>query len=204
MTVLTFDEATHTYRFGGQVVPGVTSILAPLTGYDSVPASVLEAAANFGKAVHKACELDDLGELDEAALDPALVPYLQAWRQFSADHAVVWHEIEQPVYHPTLRYAGTPDRIGIVRGMDAVVDIKSTADLYPSVGPQLAAYANANRSRLSAHVMQRIAVQLKADGTYRKKTYTDTADFPVFCSLLTLRNWCQRNEITPNLQGLAA
>lgn len=200
MTVLTFDEATHTYRFGGQLVPGVTSILAPLTGYDSVPAHVLEAAANFGKAVHRACELDDLGELDEAALDIALVPYLKAWRQFSVDHAVEWEQIEQPVYHPALRYAGTPDRFGKVKGLRAVVDIKSTADLYPTVGPQLAAYGNA----LQQPYADRIAVQLKADGTYAAKAYSDPTDFPVFASLLTLRTWCQRHAITPNLQGLTA
>lgn len=201
MTVLTFDEATHTYRFGGQVVPGVTSIIAPLTNYGSVPAHVLEAASLFGKAVHRACELDDLCELDEAALDPALVPYLQAWRKFSADHAVEWQEIEQPVYHATLRYAGTPDRIGTVKGGSAVVDIKTTADLYPSVGPQLSAYANAKN--LPPYV-QRLAVQLKGDGSYVAKPYTDPTDFPVFASLLTLRNWCARHSITPNLQGLAA
>jgi hypothetical protein len=196
MSVLTFDEATHTYRFGGNVVPGVTSILAPLTNFDRVPPHVLEAASNFGKAVHKACELDDLGELDEAALDPALVPYLQAWRKFSADHAVEWTVIEKPVYHPTMNYAGTPDRIGSVKGDLTVVDIKSTAQLYPSVGPQLSAYAHADGN---AHA-KRLAVQLKADGTYVAKPYTDPADFPVFASLLTLRNWCARNSITPNFK----
>lgn len=200
MTGLTFDDATHTYRFDGQVVPGVTSILAPLTGYGSVPARVLEAAAEFGKAVHKTCELDDLGELYEAALDPALAPYLNAWRQFSADHSVEWEQIERPVYHSTLRYAGTPDRYGLVKGRFAVVDIKSTAELYPAVGPQLAAYANA----LCLPHSERIAVQLKADGTYVAKTYGDPTDFAVFASLLTLRNWCKRYSITPNLQGLTA
>lgn len=195
MTGLTFDEASHTYRFNGNVVPGVTSVLSPLTDFSRVPPHVLEAASNFGKAVHRACELDDLGELDEAALDAALVPYLQAWRKFSAEHAVEWDQIEQPIYHPTLRYAGTPDRFGKVRGQIAVVDIKSTAALYPAVGPQLSAYAHA----LVHPYADRIAVQLKADGTYVAKPYTDPADFPVFASLLTLRNWCARHSITPNL-----
>lgn len=194
MSGLTFDEASHTYHFGGQVVPGVTSILAPLTDFSRVPPAVLEAASQFGKAVHRACELDDLGELDEDALDPALKPYLEAWRKFSAEYEVQWDEIEKPIYHPTLRYAGTPDRKGLVRGMRAVVDIKSTAQLYPSVGPQLAAYAQAGNEPF-AH---RIAVQLKADGTYVAKTYSDPTDFPVFASLLTVRNWCARHSITPN------
>lgn len=196
MSVLTFDEATHTYRFGGNVVPGVTSVLSPLTDFSRVPPHVLEAASNFGKAVHMACELDDLGALDEAALDPALVPYLQGWRKFSRDYAVEWTLIEEPVYHATMNYAGTPDRFGNVKGEFTVVDIKSTAQLYPSVGPQLSAYANAKGTPFA----KRLAVQLKADGTYVAKPYTDPTDWPVFASLLTLRNWCARNSITPNFK----
>lgn len=200
MTGLTFDEASHTYRFNGNVVPGVTSILSPLTDFSRVPPHVLEAASNFGKAVHLACELDDLHMLDEDQLDPALVPYLKAWRKFSADYEVQWEQIEEPVYHATLRYAGTPDRFGLVKARPAVVDIKSTAELYPSVGPQLSAYAHA----LTHPYADRIAVQLKADGTYVAKTYANPTDFPVFASLLTLRNWCKQNSITPNLQGFTS
>jgi hypothetical protein len=196
MTGLTFDEATHTYRFNGNVVPGVTSVLSPLTDFSRVPPHVLEAASNFGKAVHMACELDDLGTLDEAALDPALAPYLQGWRKFSQDYAVEWDCIEEPIYHATMNYAGTPDRFGNVKGEFTVVDIKSTAQLYPSVGPQLSAYANAKGNPFA----KRLAVQLKADGTYVAKPYTDPTDWPVFASLLTLRNWCARNSITPNFK----
>jgi hypothetical protein len=195
MNGLNFDEGTHTYRFDGNVVPGVTSILAPLTDFSRVPPAVLEAASQFGKAVHRACELDDLGELDEDQLDVALVPYLTAWRKFSVDYAVEWEQIEQQTFHATMRYAGTPDRFGKVRGQLTVVDIKSTAELYPTVGPQLSAYAHA----LKHPYADRLAVQLKADGTYVAKPYTDPTDFPVFASLLTLRNWCTRYAITPNL-----
>lgn len=196
MSGLTFDEASHTYQFNGQVVPGVTSILSPLTDFSRVPPAVLEAASQFGKAVHRACELDDLGELDEAALDPALKPYLQAWRKFSAEHQVQWDVIEEPVYHNTMRYAGTPDRFGLVNGVRTVVDIKSTAQLYPAVGPQLAAYANA----LLEPFAIRMAVQLKADGTYVAKAYKDPTDWPMFASLLTLRTWCKQHSITPNFK----
>lgn len=194
--MLTFDEASHTYRFDGQVVPGVTSILAPLSNFDRVPKHVLDAASEFGTAVHLACELDDLGTLDESALDPALLPYVQGWRKFSAEHAVQWEFIESPVYHTAMRYAGTLDRFGLVVGDLTVVDIKSSVQLYPSVGPQLAAYANA----LGVGGVKRMAVQLKADGTYVAKPYTDPTDWPVFASLLTLRNWCGRHSITPHFK----
>ncbi len=195
---LSFDAESHTYRFEGQPVPGVTTILKPITDFSAVPPQVLAAAAAFGIAVHRACELDDLGELDEGQLDPALVPYLEGWRKFSADHAVQWSHIESPVYHPVFRYAGTLDRFGLVNGLNTVVDIKSSAQLYPSVGPQLAAYANALPGKFTA--VKRMAVQLKADGTYTAKEYADPIDWPLFCSLLTVRTWCARHSITPNLK----
>lgn len=198
MTGLVFDAESHTYRFNGQLVPGVTTILKPITDFSAVPPQVLAAAAQFGTAVHLACELDDLGELDESQLDPALVPYLYGWRKFSVDHAVQWSLIEAAVYHPTFRYAGTLDRFGLVDGLNTVVDIKSSAQLYPSVGPQLSAYANALPPGTTA--VKRMAVQLKADGTYTAKEYSDPTDWPLFCSLLTVRTWCARHSITPNLK----
>lgn len=197
MSDLTFDEATHTYRHKGLVVPGVTSVLKPLSGYGSVPAAVLEAAAEFGTAVHKACELWDLGTLDEEALDPALAPYLDGWKKFCADHQVRWTSIEQPVFHPGLRYAGAPDRRGFVQTISSTVDIKTTDKLYPSVGPQLAAYQAAEETTPGVLIHQRLAVRLVGDGTYEKKAYVDPSDFSVFASLLTIRNWCDKHQVTP-------
>jgi hypothetical protein len=195
MSELTFEEATHTYRYKGNVVPSVTTILKPLTNLEMVPSPVLKAAADFGTAVHKACELDDLGELDLVALDSALVPYLMAWRKFSSEHSVMWVHIEKQVHNKTLGYAGTLDRFGYVDGISTLLDIKSSIELYPSVGPQLAAYGKA----IVEPVIRRMAVQLKGDGTYVAKPYEDSSDWPVFCSLLTVRNWCTRHRITPNL-----
>lgn len=191
-------ESDHTYWLDGRQVPGVTSILAPLCSFEFVKADVLQAAADFGTAVHLACELDDLGTLDEEALDPALAPYLSAWRKFSRDCAVEWDLIEQTVYHPTLRYAGKLDRYGRVVGSTALVDIKSTAALYQSVGPQLAAYLKAIPG--APVLTKRLAVQLRADATYAVKEYTGALDFPAFASLVTLRNWCVANNVTPNFK----
>ena len=56
---LTVDEASHTYRFGGALVPGVTCILRPLANFAGIPPDVLEAKANLGRRVHFACQLDD-------------------------------------------------------------------------------------------------------------------------------------------------
>lgn len=193
---LAFDEATHTYTYRGKVVPSVTQILAPLSNLDMVPSITLAAASAFGTATHLACELDDLGELDEGSLDPGLKPVLHAWRKFSQEHGVRWIGIEQRVYHPTLRYAGTLDRCGWVDGEMAIVDIKTSTSLYPVMGLQLAAYAQAEMKPTA----KRYVVQLKTDGTYVLQPYTDPNDWPTFASLVTLRNWCVQHHVTPRFK----
>ena len=196
---LTFNAAAHRYDLDGARLPSVTSILRPLQDFGSVPADVLSAAAEFGSAVHLACELHDQGDLDTDTLDPALMPYLMAWQAFCREHDARWEMIEQPLYHTVLRYAGTLDRFGLVDGIPAVVDLKTTARLYPVVGPQLAAYQHALQSH-NVQALRRLAVRLREDGTYHAQEYMDTTDWPLFCSLLTVRGWCQRHRLnTPNL-----
>jgi hypothetical protein len=202
---LSFDEASHTYRHQGVEVPSVTQVLRPVMDLSHVPPEVLASASAFGLAVHKACELDDLDQLDEESLADELVPYLSAWRKFCRDYDAEWHGIEERVYHPQLRYAGTLDRRGLVRvdpsrayRNPAIVDIKSGTQLYPAVGPQLAAYHRALDE--SSVTTKRLAVQLKPDGTYVAKWHDDATDFALFCSLLTLRNWCAKHQLTPNFQ----
>lgn len=198
MSALAFDEPSHTYTFGGQPVPSVTQLLSPLSNLQMVDPDVLRAAADFGTAVHKCCELDDLGDLDEEALDPALGPYLSAWRRFSKDHAVKWALIEGRVHNQAMGYAGTVDRYGTVKGDDAVVDLKSSAVLYPTVGPQLAAYTKAIPG--TTLLTKRVGVLLKPDGNYQAKAYTSPMDWAVFASLVTLRTFCATHSITPNFK----
>ncbi len=201
---LTFDEVSHTYRHDGQLVPSVTQVLAPLTDLSAVPADILAAASAFGTAVHKACELHDLGTLDPATLDAPLQPYLDAWLAFCRDHDAQWSHIEQRLYHPVLRYAGTADRIGFVDGLRTIVDIKTSAVIYPAVGPQLAAYLSAAEKGHQINALARMSVRLKPDGGYEAKAHTGPADFAVFASLLTLRTWCRQHRITPRFQGETA
>lgn len=191
--MLTFDPIKHEYRWNGAVVPSVTQILTPLTDLSFVDPDVLRRAQDFGTAVHYACELHDTGRLDEDALDPELAPYLNGWRRFYAEHACVWDLVESRVYHPTLRYAGTLDRRGNVDGHPSIVDIKSGTSLYPSVGPQLAAYTHASSPTPAAY--RRYAVRLFPDG-YELKQYTSALDWPAFASLITLRNFCGQHRIT--------
>lgn len=185
---LEFDAATHTYRVGGVLVPNVTSVLQVLSSYMDVSDDILIPAQERGTAVHRATELDDLDDLDEDSLDPMIVPYLEAWRQFKRDTRPVFHAIEQRVFSKRHWYAGTLDRIATLQGVRGIsmLDIKTCVKVGKEVGPQTAAYAEAIEGY---RISNRFAVQLRPDGTYRLIPCKERSDWAVFHSALTLYNW---------------
>lgn len=186
---LTYDDASHSYFLDGVRIPSVTEVLqgAGLTDFSAVPAAVLKAACAFGKAVHLACEFHDRGVLDEDALDPALKPYLEGWKKFKQFCDFAPNEIEQPIYSSTYRFAGTPDRVGLLCGGFAIVDIKSGAD-NPATAIQLAGYALIVNDVIKKPII-RIAVLLDRDGKYRIKEYRDKMDKDTFLAALSVYNW---------------
>ena len=190
--MFTFEAETHTYRVDGKVVPSVTTVLAPLVDYSKVPRAVLERARQLGSAVHRMTELYDLDDLDMDDLADELRPYLTAWIKFRAETGFVPETIEKRLYHPALRFAGTPDRSGLINRRRAVIDIKKMLYLGPVIGLQLAAYQELFEKN-GTHVEDRYALGLRADGTYRLQPYIDKSDWPVFLSLLTTRNWKEKH-----------
>lgn len=188
--MLTFDDASHTYFWNGKRVPGVTSILQALHNFNGVPADVLEAAQDRGTAVHLCCEYLDKGVLDEGSIDPAIAGYVDAWRLFTAEMRPQWTHIEQQVYHPVMRYAGTVDRVGVLNGKEYVLDIKTSIASHPVWGLQTAAYANAMDKKCAL----RATVQLRSDGTYRLIEWSDASDWPTFVSLITINNFLEKHQ----------
>lgn len=187
-----FDEATHTYTWKGMVVPGVTSVLAPISNYDGIPEHILERKAKIGTYAHYATELYDKDDLVMETLDPAIEPYVQAWIKFRRDTGFVVELSEQKVFHRSFFYAGTLDRGGLLNSERSLLDIKCVAALGPQTGVQTAAYREAINSQLpkKKHYKRRYAVQLKPDGTYHLQPYNDDGDdFKMFTSLLNFYNW---------------
>lgn len=192
MAELLFDPAAHAYTVEGRRVPSVTQVLAPLIDYSKVPPDTLERARLLGSAVHRMTELYDLDDLDMDSLADELRPYLTAWIKFRAETGFVPETIEKRMFHPALRFAGTPDRSGLINGRRAVVDIKKMLRLGPVIGLQLAAYRELF-AKNGTVIEDRYGLGLRADGTYRLVPYTDKSDWPTFLSLLTLRNWKEKH-----------
>lgn len=190
---LTFDEATHTYRLGGQVVPSVTQLLKPIApDFAGIPPAVLEAKRQLGQEVHFACQLDDEDDLDEDTVPEAVEPYLQAWRKFKADTGAEVLVNERKLAHPTLRYAGTLDRLVRVRaGGVYLIDLKTSVSMSSHFGVQLAGYQLLLETDddFAGVKLERKGLQLRDDGTYRLIPYVNPNDAACFRALLSIHNW---------------
>jgi len=174
MSGLIFDEATHTYTMDGIEIPSVTTILSYVRGdLSKLNRSVLDAAAERGKAVHAACEMMDYG--GDPELIPGIEPYLTAYQKFLWDYTPEWVGIEAPVVSSGRTFAGTIDRWGFMRTdaihMDespVVLDIKTVAspstEQKISLCAQTAAYAEALGYYEGC---RRFGLYLKKDGNYR-------------------------------------
>lgn len=170
-------------------LPRVTEILAAVgLGPDlsMVPPDVLAAAQKRGTAVHEAIEALAYGYLDEAAVDPAIAPYLDAYRKFLVEsgHEAIASEVE--VINPAWQYVGHLDRIGWLLGKRVILDFKTGVAL-AGVEYQLAAYGAAwDAQHPTELVAGAAAVQLRDDGTYRFHEVEISAALPVWYAALTI------------------
>jgi len=197
-----FDPDSHTYTLDGHVIPGVTTVIRPISpDFSMVPPAVLEAKRLLGTAVHEATSIDDDGELDEDGTDARVMAYVSAWRAFCRETAAVIYCNEMQLYSRELRFAGTLDRIATIRVgkrvAEYLLDIKTAADPAPSYGVQLAGYdllfGELVRAEplpgLTGKPLKRATVHLRDDGTYRFHTYENPADEACFRALLAVHHW---------------
>lgn len=184
-TLLFFDQG-HKYTLDGEELPSVSELCRFLSReiYGDLAQWRLDNAAERGAAVHKACEvLDKYGQVD---VQDGILPYLQAYLKFRREHAVDWQKVEYATHHPSRRYAGTIDRYGLVDGMPALVDIKTSYTIHK---PLCAAQLNLYRTMLEAEerpVGQLYILHLKKDGGYKLQPFERDDALPD--ALLTLHN----------------
>lgn len=178
----------------------VTEILkgAGLVDFSSVNETVLEAASNFGIAVHKATELWDKGTLDINSLSEPLIPYLEAWKKFRKDYNIDYkpEEIERKLYSKKWDFEGTPDRDPKeIKGEFVLPDIKSSTTMLPSVAIQTAAYQALYEENFDYKIKQRWGIQLLPDGTYKIHIYKNLSDNTIFFSALNVYRWKKENGL---------
>jgi hypothetical protein len=190
----------HRYFAGDVALLGVTSVLKEAGLCDFTAPWFDDYARDRGGAVAAAIALDVENDLDEGSLDPALIPYLSAWRLYLAESGAVVEHCEAVVGDVPLGYAGTLDAIvRLPQHSDRrrlLVDVK--LGLYPSVGPQTAAYARAagalyqsadDRKGVQSVFFDRAALVLTKTGTYRCEPLTDRTDDLTFIAALRVASW---------------
>jgi hypothetical protein len=148
---VTFDEERHIYRVGEPIYSGVSSILKPITSISlaGIPEVNLERARVRGTSVHGAIHEKEMFDFEQWPAD--ISGYMDAylsWRE--KFHFLKLVAIETPVFHKTLRYAGTPDHLwALENGEDSflsVVDVKCTSDIELNVPVQIQGYTLAYQS----------------------------------------------------------
>jgi hypothetical protein len=185
---LTFHVESHTYRYGGRVVPSVTQVLRPIDNFDRVDPELLERARRFGSHAHQATDLFDRGELDEDSLDPGLSPHLAGYKLFLFETGFVVTHSEQQIYNPRQKYAGTLDKRGTWKGTTWLLDLKSGA-IPRGVGLQTAGYQMAcpdhDRPR------KRLCLQLLPNN-YKLIACDEPSDWSYFVSFLNTYRFMNR------------
>jgi len=159
--MLTFTEKDHSYKLDGLKLVSVTQVLkeAGLSDFSKVNPELLERAANFGTAVHKAIQLSVKGTLDMESLDTSLLPYLDQWRAFCEDFRYSPKEMEYQVFNKALGVAGAIDHLGYIKQESTLVDIK-TGHLKGADLVQACAYAY-------LYPVGRVLILYLTDNTYK-------------------------------------
>lgn len=196
MPEITFDPVAHAYQVDGKPVPSVTQCLDWLVDWSVVPPALLEYKSALGAAVHQMVHLACRDELDEDDLDPVLRPYLAQWRKFVAESGYTILQSELVVSHP-IGYAGTLDlvlgRVARTRLKRYVCDIKTAKAIPSTVGPQVAAYAEAYKAGGGSYDGRKV-LRLWPDGC-KLDDLNDPADWSVFLSAKNLHHWRTRHGI---------
>jgi hypothetical protein len=183
-----FDPSDHSYYLGDRRLIGVSEAIqtAGLKDFSRIDPTVLERAQQRGTAVHSACQYLDEGDLDWATVSPEIEPYVRAWERFKKETGVELLGIEKPLFHATLGFAGTPDRVVNLYPHKGIIDLKTYAP-DAVTGIQLAGYSYLELGQQSPlDAPKRWGLWLKDDGRYSLTQYTDRGDEAVFMSCLTI------------------
>jgi hypothetical protein len=178
---LSFDPATHQYRVDGETILSVTQILKACGIIDDT--WYTKESAQRGQAVHLATQLFDESDLDWDSVSPEITGYLDAYRKFRQEVIFEVDMIEQPIYSATYRFAGTPDRTGILNGKNVVIDIKS-GQKAKWHRLQTAGYA-----LLLDRPVERYVLYLLKTGSYRLDQHRSSSDTSVFLAALSVASW---------------
>jgi hypothetical protein len=173
-------DSEHRYWRDAKRVPGVTEILDGVGLIDT--RWFTDWSRVRGTAVHKAVHFHLEKDLDWKTVDERIKGYVEAAITFLDDSKFQTVMTEHRVLCVTpTAFAGTLDVAGALSGREVVADWKSGASMDVH-GLQLAAYDLA----LGGKRRRRIGIQLRENGTYKKRDYEDRRDYDRFLAAADL------------------
>lgn len=188
---ITLNE-NHVYRVKGTITPGVSEVLEAegVTDFSFIPGTDRQGYLDRGRRVHLATEYYDDKTLDMDSIDPGDRGYIDAYDLFCRRNKWEPELTEEKVAHEALGYCGTLDRIGVLNGDVALLDIKSGGH-YPSARLQLWAYALAavDCGLIETLPEKQVVVQLMQDATYRLHYHGDRKDRLAWMNIIGAYNW---------------
>jgi hypothetical protein len=191
------------YFVEGEPVFSVTEALdqAGYVDLTRIPWLVLEDARVRGTAVHTWLELVVGSPEMIRGLDPPefIAGYIAAWERWRIESRFEIENVENVVVDPVYRYAGTYDVLGRMSGNRGLVDYKARYGLTPEIGPQTAGYLGAARASGlvdATEPVERYALLLRRDGTYRFEQQKSRNDLHAFRYAVGVTHWKIANGIT--------
>lgn len=174
----------------------------------------VEKAADFGTAIHSACEVYALSR--EEPRDEELLRFFQPWQRWFDENVERVDSIEQVFVHPALGYAGRVDMVALLRGIGwCVVDFKTQKvkrgprgvrpAFYETWPLQLAAYQQAMASSTTKRAPRLVSVVIDSaePGPVHVKAWDEPLEyFRYFLAALTL--WRYVKAYDPGMAGLNA
>lgn len=157
-----------------------------------------DKAAATGTRIHALAEAVARGQSVEMTDDEH--PYVNSYvRDFLSPFSPTFVALEEMVCSTTHDYAGTFDAIARIDGELWMLDLKTSAGIYPETGLQLAAYANAefigrpgNPKRWRVPLVTRFGVIHCRPEQARLVEYQVTADtFAAFLAARSLYEWLE-------------
>lgn len=186
---LLFDAEKHEYSLDGARLPHVTGVLEEMGLTPRYPAGPYRVR---GHRVHQATVLFDSGELDQYDIGADLMPYVQRYKILVAELNPTYQLTEEALYHPTLCYAGTVDRAGMLFSKYRFIGDIKTGETGPETGLQTAAYAMMV-DPVSYRDIQRYTFSL-AKGNGRLIKHEDPDDYDAWVAILTHWKWLQKKR----------
>jgi len=104
---------------------------------------ITSKSAEEGSAMHEVIQKTAVGEPVDIPIE--IAPVVSSFEEFKEKRGIEFHQeyIERSVWSPLHRYAGTVDALCTIDGKFGVLDIKTSAAIYPDYCLQTAAYFQA-------------------------------------------------------------